>query len=191
MNEQRNTGLMRRPERGGAAHQHRAVKREVQERYWPSTVMGVGVFVALVSALTVLPWSLVSPAFLLRFFVGLCFVGNLLPYARSGLRLGMARLEWFLFNLIAIGPVGTSLLLWINFLFHGTPTVSDHIVSAVESNGTVITYEFRDGYLTDHWMARSTYADWYPIIGNAVEFTTAPGLFGIGVVLRKEPHVVG
>lgn len=182
---------MRRQEHRPWGHQQRAVNPGVKERYWPGTVMGIGVFVALLSALTVLTWSMVSTVVLLRFFVGLCFVGNLGPHARSGLRLGMARLEWFLFNLVAIGPLGTSALLWVNFLFHGAPVVSDHIVSRVEANGTHITYEFRDGFLADHWMARSAYADWFPIVGNAVEFTTAQGLFGIEVVLRKRPHVAG
>lgn len=182
---------MRRTISAAAGDQHRGVDHGVKERYWPGTVMGVGVFIALISAMTVLPWSIVSGVTLLRFFVGLCFVGNLLPYARSGLRLGMDRLEWFLFNLIAIGPMGTSLLLWLNFLIHGPVVLTDHVVARVESNRTTITYEFRDGYLDGYWMARTIYADWFPIVGNAVEFTTAEGLFGIEVVLAKRPHVVG
>lgn len=182
---------MRRPIHRAVGDQQRTVDHGVRERYWPGTVMGVGVFIALVSAMTVLPWSLVSGYTILRFFVGLCFIGNLLPYARSGLRLGMDRLEWFLFNLIAIGPIGTSLFLWLNFLLHGPPVLTDHVVARVDSSRTLVTYEFHDGFLEEHWMARSTYADWFPIIGNAVEFRTAQGLFGIEVVLAKRPHVVG
>lgn len=179
--------------------QHSAVKSaparpvgpRVRDRYWPGTLMGIGVFVALISALTVLPWTLMDTGLLLRFFVGLCFAGNLVPYAHSGLRLGMERLEWFLFNLLAIGPLVTSALLWVNFLFHGPVTVTDHLVKEVQVEGTVITYVFRDGFMADHWMARSAWRDWYPIVGNAVQVAVARGGLGVEVVVSKQPHVVG
>src|SRR6185369_13136764 len=100
----------------GAQHQQRVVKGRVREQYWPGTVMGLGIFIALGSLFTVAPWTEIQPDLLLRVFLVLCFGGNLLPYLRSGLWLGMERLEWFLFNLLAVGPIGTSLLLWANFL---------------------------------------------------------------------------
>lgn len=153
--------------------------------------MGLGVFIALLSALTVVPWTVIEPQVIGRFFVGLCFVGNLLPYAHSGLRLGMERLEWFLFNLLAIGPIGTSLLLWLNFLGHGQVNVTDHVVKDVVVEGTLLTYTFRDDFLNDYSLARATYRDWYPIVGNAVEVSLATGLLGVPVVVRKEPHVLG
>lgn len=164
---------------------------QVRERYWPSTLMGLGVFVALLSGLTVLPWTLIDPMLIVRFFVGLCFLGNLLPYAHSGLRLGMERLEWFLFNLLAIGPLGTSALLWLNFIGHGPVSVTDHLVKDVIIEGTMLTYTFKDDFLHDHPLARATYRDWYPIVGNAVEVSVAQGLLGVPVVVRKEPHVRG
>ncbi|MFZ1694667.1 MAG: hypothetical protein WAT74_15830, partial [Flavobacteriales bacterium] len=101
---------------------------QVRDRRWPGTLMAIGVFVGLLSALTVVPWTLIEHGLLLRFFIGLCFVGNLLPYARSGLRMGMERLEWFLFNLLAIGPLVTCLLLWVNYIFHGSAATSTHAV---------------------------------------------------------------
>ncbi len=149
--------------------------------------MALGVFVALVSALTVVPWTLIEPVVLLRFFIGLCFIGNLLPYARSGLRLGMERLEWFFFNLLAIGPMLTAFLLWFNFIFHGAAISASHVVSRVEDRGTYLTYTFRDGYLDAFWMARSTYRDWPDSHGRILEVRTAKGSLGIDVVLGKRP----
>lgn len=148
--------------------------------------MGLGVFFALVSALTVVPWTLIEPSLLLRFFVGVCFIGNLLPYARSGLRMGMERLEWFLFNLLAIGPLVTAALLWANYVFHGPVTSAVHAVSSVEDHGTYLTYTFSDGYLQEHWMARSNYRDWPDAHGRMLRVSTAKGLLGIEVVVRKE-----
>lgn len=171
-------------------HQPQGVEQERAEvpkdRRWPGTLMAIGVFMALVSTLTVVPWTLVEPAFLLRFFIGLCFVGNLLPYARSGLRMGMERLEWFLFNLLAIGPLVTTTLLWVNYLFHGPVTSGIHAVLHVEDHGTYLTYEFNDGYLDRHWMARSNYRDWPSAHGRLLRVSTAQGLLGIEVVVRKE-----
>jgi hypothetical protein len=159
---------------------------EVREHYWPGTLMGIGVFIALASALTVVPWTLIAPSLLARFFIGLCFFGNLLPYARSGLRMGMERLEWFLFNLLAVGPLVTCALLWINYLFHGPVTSATHAVSEVEDHGTYLTYTFKDGFLAEHWMARSNYRDWPGAHGRFLRVNTATGLLGFEVVLRKE-----
>lgn len=151
--------------------------------------MGLGVFIALGSLFTVAAWTLIDPMMLLRLLVVLCFTGNLLPYLRSGLWMGMERLEWFLFNLLAIGPIGTSLLLWLNFLIHDAPVVTEHIVARVEAGRTMLTYHFTDGYLEDLPFARATYNDWYPIVGNAVRITEAKGILGVPVLLRKEPFV--
>ena len=171
-------------------HQQRNVKGRVREQYWPGTLMGFGIFIALGSLFTVVPWTLIDPMHLLRIFLLLCFIGNLLPYLRSGLWMGMERLEWFLFNLLAIGPLVTSALLWLNFLVHGTERTTEHIVLQAHGVNTTLTYEFVDGHLAEFPFARTTYRDWFPITGNAVRITEADGLFGVAVVVRKEPFVL-
>lgn len=172
-------------------HQQRVVKGRVREQYWPGTLMGFGIFIALGSLFTVATWTLLDPMMLLRIFLVLCFAGNLLPYLRSGLWLGMARLEWFLFNLLAVGPIGTSALLWLNFLAHGPTVTTEHVVQRVESDRNVTTYHFVDHHLDEFWFARSTYRDWFPIVGNGVRITEADGLLGVRVVVEKEPIVIG
>lgn len=161
----------------------------MRDRSWPGTLMAFGVFVALVSALTVVPWTLIDHGLLLRFFIGLCFVGNLLPYARSGLRMGMERLEWFLFNLLAIGPLVTSALLWANYFGHGPASVSTHAVVDVENHRTYWTYTFSDDFLHDHWMARSIYSDLPDAHGHVQEVSIAEGLLGFEVVVQKRPVI--
>lgn len=187
MADQRNTVPAPLTKPRATQHQHRAVKGRVREQYWPGTLMGFGIFIGLASASTVAPWTEIAPGLLFRVFLVLCFAGNLLPYLRSGLWLGMERLEWFLFNLLAVGPIGTSLLLWMNFLVHGEPYTTEHDVGRVEAGRTLVVYHFKDHYLEEHVNARSTYQDWYDIVGHRVRITEANGLFGWTVVLRKEP----
>lgn len=174
-----------------SAHQQRGVKGGVRERYWPGTLMGLSIFIVLPTLFTVATWTLMDPMLLLRVLVVLCFAGNLLPYLHSGLWLGMERLEWFLFNLIAVGPLSTCLLLWLNFLFHGPETTTVHGVLRVETDATLCTYHFVDAHLHDFPFARSTYRDWFPIVGDQVRTTEAIGLFGVPVLVSKEPFVSG
>lgn len=148
--------------------------------------MGIGLFIGLFSLFTVAPWTLIDAPLLFRVFLVLCFAGNLLPYLRSGLWLGMERLEWFLFNLLAVGPIGTSVLLWANFCVHGTPTITEHEVGTVDTSGTLITYNFKDKYIEGFPFARSTYKELVGPVGRKLEVTEAPGLFGFPVILKKE-----
>ncbi len=160
-----------------------------REVYWPGTLMALGIFTALGSLYSVVPWTLIAPDHLFRVFLLLCFMGNLLPVGSVTKRWGMERLEWFLFNLLAVGPLLTSLLLWLNFLGHGPVTTTEHGVAEVEASGTTLYYRFTDDFLADHPFARATYRDWYPIVGDRVRVDLADGLFGVPVVVRKEPFV--
>jgi hypothetical protein len=186
MNVQRKQDLARYRRPAGATHQQPKVKGMAREQNWPGTLMGLGVFVGLVSFYTVVHWTLITADLLFRLFLILCFVGNLLPYMRSGLRLGMERLEWFLFNLLAVGPLGTSLLLWLNFLGHGPVMESDHSVAHVEAARTRLIYYFVDGHLKEFPLARSVYRDPSDVIGSTIRIGQADGLLGVPVVLRKE-----
>jgi hypothetical protein len=170
-------------------HQRSAVEGRVKEQYWPGTLMGLGIFFALGSLFTVAVWTLIEPRLLLRIFLVLCLAGNLVPYMGSGLRLGMERLEWFLFNLLAVGPILTSLLLWANFLVHGPSRTSEHRVARVEQINGILFYQFQDDHLDGFKFARALHRDQYPIVGDRVRITEADGLFGMPVVLRKEPFV--
>ncbi len=94
----------------------------VKERNWPGTLMVLGIF----SAIFTLAWTgrrtVVSIEYLARALALLCVAGNLLPYAWTGLRAGMARFEWFMFNLLAVGPLTICALLLLNAWVHGPVT---------------------------------------------------------------------
>lgn len=91
---------------------------QARDQSWPGTLMVLGIFVLIISFWWVGTRTLVTYMELARWFALFAFVGNLLPYKGVALRLGMERLEWFLFNLLAVGPFVFSALLWINLLVH-------------------------------------------------------------------------
>lgn len=119
MTLQRNNPLPRTRPIQRRGHQHTAVDASARDQSWPGTLMVFGIFVVVISFWWVGTRTLVSYMELARWFALFAFVGNLLPYKRVGLRMGMERLEWFLFNLLAVGPFVFSGLLWLNLLVHG------------------------------------------------------------------------
>lgn len=106
---------------GAVEHQQRGV-RKAREQYWPGTMMAMGLLVLIASFWIGQLVTLITYTAMFRWLALFCFAGNLLPYMRTGLAMGMERLEWFLFNLLAVGPFVLSGLLWANFLFRGSPT---------------------------------------------------------------------
>jgi hypothetical protein len=115
MEEQRNDPAPWRPAPQWVYGEHPGVGRAPKDNTWPGTLMAFGILLLLVSFWSVAQWTLITYLLLSKVFAVLAFAGNLLPYAWSGLRLGMEKLEWFLFNLLAIGPITLSALLayWI------------------------------------------------------------------------------
>ncbi|MEZ4757326.1 MAG: hypothetical protein R2817_10910 [Flavobacteriales bacterium] len=191
MAPQRNNAVGPLLRRSAGHHQQRGVKGGVRDQRWPGTLMGIGIFVGLGSMVTVVPWTLIDPGLLFRIFLVLAFGGNLLGYGRAGLRLGMERLEWFLFNLLAVGPLLLSALLWLNYLGHGPEVVTDHDVLEVQEVNGFLVYTYRDDFLKEHDLARWSHRDSYPIVGNSMHISLAAGLLGVPVVVRKEPFVSG
>jgi len=118
MTLQRNSAPQRTPRVGERGHQQRTVEARPRDQSWPGTLMVLGIFVLLASFWWAGTRTLISYMELARWFALFAFVGNLLPYKRVGLALGMERLEWFLFNLLAVGPFVLSALLWLNLLVH-------------------------------------------------------------------------
>ncbi len=95
--------------------------RKAREQYWPGTLMAVGLFLFLFTFWAGQLVTFITFTELFRALAFFCMAGNLLPYVRSGLALGMERLEWFLFNLLALGPLVFTALFWTNYLVHDPP----------------------------------------------------------------------
>lgn len=104
---------------GAAARQQRAVDAGPPEPQWPTTMMAVGLLLSIILFWTVGQLTLIAYTELFRWFALLSFAGNLLPKRWYAKRFGMEPLEWFWFNLLAVGPMIFSAALLLNFLVHG------------------------------------------------------------------------
>lgn len=103
--------------------------------------MALGIFFGLFTLIWLGGRTFVPPLVIFRFLALLCVAGTLMPYIWTGLRFGMARLEWFLFNVLFIGPVVTSALVLLNHFVHDPPVYSvqpfrQNAEAVVESRGT-------------------------------------------------------
>jgi hypothetical protein len=106
---------------GSPRDQHDGVERMARDQYWPGTLMAFGLFAFITTFWAGQSLTFITFTSLFRWLALFCFAGNLLPYMRSGLVLGMERLEWFLFNLLAVGPLLFTVLMWTNYLARGEP----------------------------------------------------------------------
>ena len=104
-----------RPPRA-AARQQRTVEGDPQ---WPTTLMALGILVFVVLFWTIGQRTFISFNELFRWFALFAFAGNLLPQRWYAKRFAMDRLEWFWFNLLAVGPLLCCSCLALNFLVHG------------------------------------------------------------------------
>lgn len=156
-------------------------------------MMALGIFVLLISFWAAGGRTMIAYMTLARWFALFAFVGNLVPYAHTGSRLGMERLEWFLFNLLAVGPFTLSLLLWMNFLLHGAEVYA------------ATTYEGDIMELRTFWMDHETLPPTMPVEAQIAErlltnppagfigghlIGTSKGLFGYEVITTYEEFLV-
>lgn len=158
-----------------------------KDRKWPGTLMAVGVFVTIICLFTVVRWTLIEPGMLLRGLALLCFIGSVLPYRMAAYRWGMARLEWFLFNVLAVGPLLMGLLLWGNFLFHGPGTTADHRIAEVSGGNAFRMHTFADDLWHEYPQARLLGRETSDALGYTARITIAKGLLGVPVVVSIEP----
>ncbi len=193
--EQSNMPSERRGDPRWTFDQQRSMGGGEHERYWPGNLMALGIFVVLVSFWWVGMRTLISFTLLSKVFAVAAFVGNLLPYAWSGARLGMERLEWFLFNLLAIGPLLFSALLWTNYFVTGPER--DYIALTHEGRIDIHRYWIDHGELPEHVHFDPTHMDvaalrYFMMRDDQPMFTLARGCLGFDVVQdRTRIEVLG
>lgn len=81
--------------------------------------MAVGILAFIIIFWTVGQRTLITFNALFRWFALFAFAGNLLPQRWYAKRFAMDRLEWFWFNLLAVGPLLFGCCLLLNFFVHG------------------------------------------------------------------------
>jgi hypothetical protein len=169
-------------------HQQHGV-RKARLQYWPGTLMAVGLVVFIVTFWSGQLLTLITYSAMFRWLALFCMAGNVLPYAGSGLRLGMERLEWFLFNLLAVGPLLFSLLLWANYLLHGPP--ERLLLDGNWSRREVLAHWHEQGALPggrpmEHLRERLTDEEAAKGYAMGPLLGVAPGLLGYDVIVEWE-----
>lgn len=109
--------------------------------------MLLGLFSGLFIFYSVGQLTLISFTALFRWFAVFAFAGNLLPQRWYGRALVMDRMEWFWFNLLAIGPLLLGGCLVVNFVFHGP---GEHMLVRQGSQVDLHRYWREHGELPPH-----------------------------------------
>ncbi len=159
----------------------------VKERgFFAQTLMATGVLVTLFTGYLVCQRTLVGAIDLMRLFFLLSFILLIVPHRFTRKRLGMGMLEWFLFNVLAIGPWTFTFIMWCNFFVHGEVehrTYPALEVRFIDTNEKAI-------HMTDGWIEYHTALDYWGLgersSGSRYRVSKATGLFGMDVVVSNE-----
>lgn len=104
--------------------------------HWSVAAMFIGLFFGIFTFAFIGMATVVSKIFLSKVLAFFCFAGLLIPFRYYKKWFGMSRVETVLFNVMAIGPSITAILLWINFSVRmgereeSYAVISSHISSA-------------------------------------------------------------
>lgn len=158
---------------------------------WPVTAMVLGVLLFVILFWTLGQLTLIRIRDLFRWFALFAFAGNLLPPRCYAKRLVMDRMEWFWFNLLAVGPFLFAAGLVLNYTVHGPEQ-------------KMVVQSGRDFDLHDYWLrnqALPPHLPWPGDFGSNPEkdraalrtvraddqvYGLAQGLFGYFVITAQD-----
>jgi hypothetical protein len=158
--------------------------------------MLIGFFGCMLSLPSVGSWTMLSWGYMARGLLFFCVIGLLLfPWRFYQRSLGINAFETFLFNVMGVGPLLFSLLLWSNFFLHGAVEEETLRIRDREFVGQLFNPVYR------YELEGSAYEKMpeYRRFGmerwdrkrleraRKVRYRTAKGLFGVKVMLEREP----
>lgn len=158
--------------------------------------MLVGFFGCMATLPSAGSWTLVSWTFMARSIALFCILGLVLfPWRIYQRLIGINAFETFLFNVMGIGPLIFSLLLWSNFLLHGPAKEEVLTIEDREFVGQMLNpvhcYELEGGVYRDmpEFRRFKTNPSNEGLLEKAqkVKFRTAKGLWGYRVMLERKP----
>ncbi len=164
--------------------------------HWTRTLMLLGFFACMLTLPSAGSCTVVSWTFMARTLTLFCILGLILfPWRFYQRALGINAFETFLFNVMGVGPMLFSLLLWSNFLIHGP--VKEEVVRVQEREfvgqmlNPVYKYELEGGLYEDmpEFRRFTVSPSNNEMLREArkVEFRTARGLWGYRVILGRKP----
>lgn len=112
-------------------------KKKAEDNFhWSIAAMILGLFFGIFTFAFIGMATMVSKFFLSKVLAFFCFAGLLIPFRYYKKWFGLSRVEAVLFNIMAVGPAISAILLWINFLVRmgereeSYDVISSHITTA-------------------------------------------------------------
>lgn len=158
--------------------------------------MIIGLFGSLASLASVGSWTMASRTFLSQALALFCVLGLLLFPLRVYQRfLGINAFETFLFNVMGVGPLIFSTLLWVNLLFHDPAEEEVHQIKERGFIGQMLNpvFEFElEGNAFEEFPAYRRFQVKPEELerlkkAEKVRYRTAKGALGYRVMLEREP----
>ena len=173
------------------------VKKALKSKdwHWAYSVMLAGLFLGLMSLAYVGNKTLVSFGFISRVLAFCCCFGLLIPMRFYMRWLGLDRLEALLFNVMGVGPLLCSTLLWLNFLVRTDrqteiyPVVSKELISGAYFQDITVSFTLADSAWAEYPEVRRfeiTEDNITIINGMEVKITVATGFLGYVVLVDNE-----
>lgn len=173
------------------------VKKSLKSKdwHWAYSVMLIGLFFGLASLVIAGNKTLVSFGFISRVLAFCCCLGLLIPMRFYMKWLGLDRLEAVLFNVMGVGPIICSTLLWMNFLIRTDqqsevyPVLSRELIGGAYFQDITVAFTLADSAWADYPEVRRfevTEDNVNIINGREVKITVATGLLGYRVLVGNE-----
>ena len=176
------------------------ISSEIQKKetgfYWQIICMFAGLFFGIFTFAFIGSATLVPNIFLSKILAFFCFIGLLIPFRFYKKRFGMNKVEAALFNIMAIGPSVSALLLWTNFLIRTSEKEESFNVFSVKlieaehfDNLEVIFSLENDSVYIDYPKFRTVSlekGDLKKAEAGKLKITTAMGLLGYRIYLGNE-----
>lgn len=171
------------------------VKKE-SDFHWSVAAMFIGLFFGIFTFAFIGMATVISKIFLSKVLAFFCFAGLLIPLRLYKKWFGMSRVEAMLFNIMAVGPTISAILLWVNFLVRmgeqeeTYAVISSHISAAEHFDDIKVVFILEDKAYDEFPEFRTLPLE----KGNlknaeakALKIRTADGLLGYKVFLGSEP----
>lgn len=169
--------------------------KENPDWHYAYTLMLIGLFFCIFTLAYAGHLTMVTAKDLSKFLVACCVIGMLIPWKYYRDRMQLENLEIFLFNLLGVGPILCSLMIWSNFLFHSNPQkkilqIEDQEILRDELPRMIVVYHLKDGIMNEFEEFRRfdlNQTNLKLLNADGMILETAEGGLGFGVVLENTP----
>lgn len=163
--------------------------------HWSIALMFIGMIFGIFTFVFIGMATFVSKIFLSKILAFFCFTGLLLPMKFFKHWFGMSKVEALLFNIMAVGPIICSVLLWLNFLIRMGVSeetlniTSANITSAQNFDNIDVIFTLENSAYEEYQEFRTLpleKGDLQKAKAKKLKIKTADGLLGYKIFLGNE-----